>query len=157
VVSGDAESKVAAIAGDIGIEHAIARQSPEQKQAYLKRLQADGHTVAMVGDGINDALVLASADLSIAMGGGAAIAQRSADMIICGEKLERILQARNIAIKTQAIIKQNLRWALLYNAIGIPVTAMGLIHPGLAALGMVCSSLLVSLNALRLKNVAART
>ena len=153
MLSGDAEHKVSELAQELGIPHSTARLSPEQKQAYLKKLQFENHAVAMVGDGINDALVLASADVSIAMGGGAAIAQRSADMIICGEKLDRILYARNIALKTKYIIKQNLTWALLYNAIGIPVTAMGLIHPGLAALGMVSSSLLVSLNALRIRKI----
>ena len=154
MLSGDAQFKVSELAHELGIVHSTARQSPEQKKAYLKKLQSENHTVAMVGDGINDALVLASADVSIAMGGGAAIAQRSADMIICGEKLDRILYARNIALKTQHIIKQNLIWALLYNVVSIPVTAMGLIHPGLAALGMVGSSLLVSLNALRLRKVS---
>ena len=154
MLSGDAQLKVSELAQELGIVHSTARQSPEQKKAYLKKLQSKNHTVAMVGDGINDALVLASADVSIAMGGGAAIAQRSADMIICGEKLDRILSARNIALKTQHIIKQNLTWALLYNVVSIPITAMGLIHPGLAALGMVGSSLLVSLNALRLRKVA---
>ena len=151
ILSGDAETKVASLADGLNITEFSSRQSPEQKQSFLKKLQAENHVVAMVGDGINDALVLASADVSIAMGAGAAIAQRSADMVICGEKLDRIVQARNIAIKTQHIIRQNLQWALLYNAIGIPATAMGLIHPGLAALGMVSSSLLVSLNALRLR------
>lgn len=153
IASGDAQSKVAALANTLGITNFSARQSPEQKQAYLKNLQSQNHIVAMVGDGINDALVLASADISIAMGGGAAIAQRSADMLICGERLDRIVQARNIAVKTQKIIRQNLQWALLYNAVSIPVTAMGLIHPGFAALGMVSSSLLVSLNALRVRNL----
>lgn len=154
ITSGDAESKVSELADALNIETFSARQSPAEKQAYLKDLQSQHHIVAMVGDGINDALVLASADISIAMGGGAAIAQRSADMLICGEKLDRIVLARNIAVKTQHIIRQNLQWALLYNAISIPVTAMGLIHPGLAALGMVSSSLLVSLNALRLRKVS---
>ncbi len=154
IVSGDAVSKVALLAKEMTVSHFSARQSPEQKSAYLKKLQSKNHVVAMVGDGINDALVLAGADISIAMGGGAAIAQRSADMIICGEKLDRIVLARNIAIKTREIIWQNLQWALLYNAVSIPVTAMGLIHPGLAALGMVSSSLLVSLNALRLRYAA---
>lgn len=153
ILSGDCASKVATLAETLNITDFSARQSPEQKQALLKKLQSENHVVAMVGDGINDSLVLASADVSIAMGSGAAIAQRSADMLICGEKLDRIVQAHAIAIKTQAIIRQNLRWALLYNAIGIPVTAMGLIHPGFAALGMVGSSLLVSLNALRLRKV----
>ena len=153
IASGDAQCKVATLANTLGIANFSARQSPEQKQAYLKNLQSQHHIVAMVGDGINDALVLASADISIAMGAGAAIAQRSADMLICGERLDRIVQARNIAIKTQKIIRQNLQWALLYNAVSIPVTAMGLIHPGFAALGMVSSSLLVSINALRVRNV----
>ncbi len=157
ILSGDAKTKVAALAENLNIVDFSARQNPEQKSAYLKQLQSQNHVVAMVGDGINDALVLAGADVSIAMGGGAAIAQRSADMLVCGEKLDRIVRARNIAIKTQKIIRQNLQWALLYNAVSIPVTAMGLIHPGLAALGMVSSSLLVSLNALRLKKVAMPT
>jgi len=154
LLSGDAAVTVDAFANDVGISHSAARQNPDQKQAYLKALQSEGHSIAMIGDGINDALVLASADVSIAMGSGAAIAQRSADMIICGEKLDRLLAARAIAIKTQAIIRQNLGWALLYNLVGIPVTAMGFIHPGFAALGMVTSSLLVSVNALRLRKVS---
>lgn len=153
LLSGDAAVNVNNFAEEVGISHSAARQSPEQKQSYLQALQSAGHSIAMVGDGINDALVLASADVSIAMGSGAAVAQRSADMIICGEKLDRILAARAVAIKTQHIIRQNLTWALLYNAISIPVTAMGLIHPGFAALGMVSSSLLVSLNALRLRKL----
>jgi P-type Cu2+ transporter len=152
LLSGDAAINVDVFAKEVGISQSASRQSPEQKQAYLKTLQLEGHSIAMVGDGINDALVLASADVSIAMGSGAAIAQRSADMIICGEKLDRIILARELAIKTQAIIKQNLAWALLYNLVAIPVTAMGFIHPGFAALGMVTSSLLVSVNALRLRN-----
>jgi P-type Cu2+ transporter len=154
LLSGDAAVNVDGFANEIGISQSAARQSPEQKQAYLKALQSEGHSIAMIGDGINDALVLASADVSIAMGTGAAIAQRSADMIICGEKLDRIIAARELAIKTQAIIKQNLSWALLYNIIAIPVSAMGFIHPGFAALGMVSSSLLVSINALRLRKVS---
>jgi len=154
LLSGDAAITVDSFAKEVGILHSAARQNPDQKQAYLKALQSQGHSIAMIGDGINDALVLASADVSIAMGSGAAIAQRSADMIICGEKLDRLLAARAIAIKTQAIIRQNLGWALLYNLVGIPVTAMGFIHPGFAALGMVTSSLLVSVNALRLRKVS---
>jgi P-type Cu2+ transporter len=157
MLSGDSEDKVADLSNSLNIKNSLSRQSPEQKQTYLKNLQLQNHGVAMIGDGINDALVLASADISIAMGGGAAIAQRSADMLVCGEKLDRIVQARNIAIKTQHIIRQNLQWAVLYNAVSIPVTAMGLIHPGLAALGMVSSSLLVSLNALRLRKVPVST
>ncbi len=154
LLSGDAAVNVDSFAQEVGILHWAARQNPDQKQAYLKALQSQGHSIAMIGDGINDALVLASANVSIAMGSGAAIAQRSADMIICGEKLDRVLAARAVAVKTQQIIKQNLRWALLYNLISIPVTAMGFIHPGFAALGMVTSSLLVSLNALRLRKVS---
>jgi P-type Cu2+ transporter len=154
LLSGDAAITVNHFAEEIGITNFSSRQNPDQKQAYLKALQSEGHSIAMIGDGINDALVLASADVSIAMGTGAAIAQRSADMVICGEKLDRIFAARELAIKTQVIIKQNLTWALLYNLIAIPVSAMGFIHPGFAALGMVSSSLLVSINALRLRNVS---
>ena len=154
LLSGDAAITVDGFAEEVGISHFAARQSPDQKHEYLKALQSEGHSIAMVGDGINDALVLASADVSMAMGSGAAIAQRTADMIICGENLDRVLAARAIAIKTQVIIRQNLTWALLYNLVSIPVTAMGLIHPGFAALGMVTSSLLVSVNALRLRKVS---
>lgn len=157
LLSGDAMENVSAFAESMGIKQFAARQSPEQKQAYLKTLQAQGHVVAMVGDGINDSLVLASADVSMAMAAGAALAQRSADMLICAEHLDRIVFARDIAIKTQRIIRQNLTWALLYNTISIPLTAMGYIHPGFAALGMVASSLLVTLNALRLKHVEVPT
>ncbi len=153
LASGDADSAVATMAKGLGIDQHAARQTPEDKLARVRTLQAAGHRVAMVGDGINDAPVLAGADVSIAMGEGAALAQRAADFVVTGPRLQRIPQALAIARRTRAVIRQNLGWATAYNLVALPLAATGHVTPWMAALGMAVSSLLVTLNALRLTRV----
>ncbi|WP_411833231.1 heavy metal translocating P-type ATPase [Pseudoxanthomonas mexicana] len=148
--SGDAETPVRRLAAQLGIDGAQARQSPEDKLAYVRGLQAQGRVVAMVGDGLNDAPVLAGADVSLAMGQGAPLAQRAADLVMTGETLARIPQALALSRRTRAIIRQNLAWAAGYNLLALPLAAAGWVTPWLAALGMAASSLAVTLNALRL-------
>src|SRR5690606_6437263 len=134
----------------LGIDSAHARQRPEDKLAFVRSLQAEGHVVAMVGDGLNDAPVLAGADVSLAMDKGAALAQRAADLVATGPTLARIPAAIAVARRTRAVIRENLGWALGYNLLAIPLAAFGLVTPWVAALGMAGSSLVVTLNALRL-------
>jgi len=148
--SGDAAEPVAAFAQRLHIDHAKARQSAMQKLEYVRQLQSQGRVVAMVGDGLNDAPVLAGADVSIAMGEGASLAQRAADLVLTGPSLLRIPNAIAIARRTRQIVRQNLTWALAYNLLAIPLAAVGWVTPWVAALGMALSSLLVTLNALRL-------
>jgi P-type Cu2+ transporter len=148
--SGDADAAVAAFASRLGIDDAHARQRPEDKLAFVRGLQAEGRVVAMVGDGLNDAPVLAGADVSLAMDSGAALAQRAADLVMTGPTLARIPAAVTVARRTRAVIRQNLGWALGYNVVAIPLAAAGLVTPWIAALGMAGSSLVVTLNALRL-------
>ena len=150
LLSGDGEAAVASAAAALGIDEARPRQSPDDKLAAVRALQAAGHRVLMLGDGINDAPVLAGADVSVAMAGGAPLAHRSADLVLTGPRLRRLPQAVRLARRARAIIRQNLAWALAYNLVALPFAALGWVTPGLAALGMAASSLLVTGNALRL-------
>lgn len=152
--SGDGAAAVASLAAEVGIAEHAARQHPEDKLARVRALQAQGRCVAMVGDGINDAPVLAGADVSLALSEGAALAQRAADFVITADSLMRVPEAMAIARRTRAIIRQNLAWATLYNVIALPLAASGQVTPWMAALGMALSSLLVTLNALRLTRLS---
>ncbi len=152
LLSGDAEPAVRAAAAQFGIEAWRAGALPEDKLAYVKALQDEGRIVAMVGDGINDAPVLAGAQVSIAMGEGADVAQAAADMVMLGSRLSTLAEGVALARKTQKIIRENLGWALGYNLIAIPAAALGYVTPWIAGIGMSASSLLVVLNALRLSD-----
>ncbi len=148
--SGDSKAAVARVARELGIEHWQARMTPEDKLAALKALQAQGAVVAMVGDGVNDAPVLAGAQVSIAMGSGTQLAQASADMILLSEQLLHLPRVVAMARQTLKIIRQNLAWAVVYNLVALPLAAMGHVAPWMAAIGMSFSSLIVVVNALRL-------
>lgn len=150
IASGDAPSKVAAIAARLGITRWRARLRPADKLTRLEELRASGARVIAVGDGINDAPVLAGADVSVALASGAELAQVSSDIVLSSERLSAIAEARAIARQTLAILRQNQRWALTYNLSVVPLAAFGFVPPWLAALGMSASSLLVVLNALRI-------
>ncbi len=150
LASGDGEHAVSRMAAALGIPDPHARQSPEDKLALVRLLQSRGRIVAMVGDGLNDAPVLAGADVSIAMGEGAPLAQRSADLVMTGTTLQRIPAAIALARRTRRVIHQNLGWAIGYNVLALPLAAAGWVTPWLAALGMALSSLIVTVNALRL-------
>ncbi len=152
LLSGDAAPVVEDVARQLGIDAWRANALPEDKLAYVKALQATGRIVAMVGDGINDAPVLAGAQVSIAMGEGTDVAQAAADMVMLGGRLTTLAEGVALARKTQRIVRQNLGWALGYNLIAIPAAALGHVTPWLAGIGMSASSLLVVLNALRLSD-----
>ena len=152
ILSGDAEARVAALGERVGIPSTQrrARLSPEGKLAALRELQSVGHRVLMVGDGVNDASVLAAADVSAAMASGASLAQRQADLVLLGSRLAPLRDALRLARQTQAIVRQNIVWAIAYNALMLPLAAVGIVGPGLAALGMALSSLAVTANAWRI-------
>ncbi len=153
--SGDSAAAVQRLATSLGMVDAHSRQTPEQKLDFVRALQADGRRVAMVGDGLNDAPVLAGADVSMAMAQGAALAQRAADLVLTHPSLQRIADAVVLARRTRRVIRQNLAWALGYNLLALPLAAAGMVTPWIAALGMAVSSLTVTLNALRLARKTA--
>lgn len=148
--SGDRDSITSHVAKTIGIDDVAADLAPQDKLQRVRELQARGDIVAMVGDGINDTPVLSGADISIAMGDGAQAARASADMILLGNDLSNLAGGVTIARKTLAVVRQNLLWALAYNALAIPAAAAGYVAPWMAAIGMSASSLLVVANSLRL-------
>ncbi|MCR6495765.1 cadmium-translocating P-type ATPase [Thermomonas sp. S9] len=129
LASGDAAAAVARLAATLGIADAHARQSPEAKLARVRALQQAGRGVAMVGDGLNDAPVLAGADVSLAIGEGAALAQRSADLVLSARSLCAVPQAIALARRTRRIIRQNLAWAIIYNLLALPLAASGHVTP----------------------------
>ena len=149
LLSGDRDTRVQAMAARLGITRALGEASPEAKLAAVQAAQAQGHRVLMVGDGVNDAPVLARADVSLAMGHGALVARAQADAVVVSGRWHDVLRARLTAVRTLAIVRQNLVWAVAYNAIGIPLAVIGWLPPWAAGLGMAASSLTVVLNALR--------
>ncbi|HTP96094.1 MAG TPA: heavy metal translocating P-type ATPase [Burkholderiales bacterium] len=150
LLSGDRAPAVNHLARSLGVTVAVAEAGPQAKLEFVRGLQAQGAVVAMVGDGANDAPVLAQAQVSVAMGTGADLARAGADLLLLGEDVGRLAQAFDIARRTLAVIRQNLLWAALYNAIALPVAIAGLASPLAAGIGMALSSLAVVLNALRL-------
>jgi Cu2+-exporting ATPase len=153
IFSGDAPAAAARVGLALGIVDARGGLSPEDKHVALKALQAAGETVAMVGDGVNDAPVLAQAQISIAMGGGADLARANADIVLLGNDLQALPQGLALARRTVRIVKQNLVWAFAYNFLAIPLAMAGWVTPWMAGIGMSASSLLVVLNALRLQRI----
>jgi len=153
VLSGDSEARVGALAAKLGIRDWQARATPAAKLARIQALRASGRHVAMVGDGVNDAAVLAGADVAIAMAEGAALAQASASIVLAGAEIGRLPALFETARRARRVMRQNLAWAAAYNAVALPLAAAALVPPWLAALGMTVSSLLVTLNALRLARV----
>lgn len=155
LLSGDSVDAVNLVAAQAGIAHAAGACSPDDKLAYLRRLQEQGHTVAMVGDGLNDGPVLAGAHVAFAFGQAVPLAQAKSDFVVMGDQLMGVVNTVRLARRTQAVVRQNLWWALLYNAVCVPLAVAGMLPAWAAGLGMASSSLLVVLNALRLaRNVA---
>ena len=156
ILSGDGQAAVAAVAQQVGISEAVARCSANQKLTHLLNLQERGKRVAVIGDGVNDAPVLAAGDVSIAMGRGAALAHASAGLVLVNDNLTALPAAVRLARRTLRLARQNLLWSAAYNFGSLPLAAFGLIPPWLAALGMSLSSVAVVLNSTRLLPRAAR-
>ena len=150
IASGDSVRRVEAVAAQLGVREWRAGQLPADKLAWLAALQAAGARVIAIGDGVNDAPVLAGADVAVALAGGAELTQATSDIVLTGERLEVLAPAREIARETLATLRQNHRWALVYNLAAMPLAALGLVHPWLAAAGMSASSIAVVLNSLRI-------
>jgi Cu2+-exporting ATPase len=150
LLSGDRKETVDQIAAALGIETATADASPQAKLEYVQALQRQGRMVAMIGDGINDAPVLAQASVSIAMSEGAWMSQRHADAVLLSGHLGDLRAAFETSTRTLAVIRENLLWALAYNLTAVPLAALGMVTPWMAGIGMSASSLVVILNSLRL-------
>jgi Cu2+-exporting ATPase len=153
LLSGDRREPVQSVAAALGIERALAHQTPDSKRSWVAGQQRAGHVVAMVGDGMNDAPVLAQADVSLALASGSTLAQARADFVVLSSRLADADFAFAAARRAMRIVRQNLAWAFGYNVVIIPLAAFGYVSPAVAAAGMAASSLAVVANALRAKRV----
>jgi Cu+-exporting ATPase len=158
LLTGDREATARAIAGQAGIDTVIAEVMPVGKAEEIRRLQSEGHVVAMVGDGVNDAPALARSDIGVAMGSGADIAAEAAAITLMRSDLTGVVSAIRLSRRTMRVMKQNLFWAFIYNVVGIPVAAGALypafgilLSPILASAAMALSSVSVVSNSLRLR------
>ncbi len=153
LVTGDSSEVAASVATTVGIDaaHVVSHALPETKLEIVERIKSEGHTVLMIGDGINDAAALTAADLSMAMGTGTDTAINSADITLMNTGLGSVISALKLSTKTLKIIRLNMGWALIYNVIGLPIAAAGLLSPLYAAAAMAASSVLVVTNSLRIK------
>jgi Cu2+-exporting ATPase len=156
LLSGDRREPVHSVAAALGIERALAHQTPESKRGWVAGQQRAGHRIAMLGDGMNDAPVIAQADVSIALASGSTLAQARADLIVLSSRLADVQYAFAVARRAMRIVRQNLGWALAYNVIIIPLAAFGYVSPAIAAAGMAASSLAVIANALRARRLPQR-
>ena len=150
LLSGDNQTIVQQAAETLGIREWRAEMSPEDKRDYVERLQSQGAVVAMIGDGVNDAPVLAQAQVSVAMMSGAALAQGAADMVLLSGRLTDLAEGIAYTRRTLSIVRQNLAWAIAYNVTALPLAVAGYVTPWFAGIGMAGSSMLVVLNAMRL-------
>ncbi len=155
MLSGDAPARAQALGQRLGIDEVRGGATPADKLAAVAAWQAQGRRVAMVGDGLNDAPVLARADVSFAFAHGSAVARSGADVVLLGDRLGDVALARTQALRSLRVIRQNLAWAAIYNAACVPLALAGWLPPWAAGIGMASSSLFVVLNALRVANVAA--
>jgi P-type E1-E2 ATPase len=151
LISGDGSAATASVASRIGASEFLAEALPAGKVEAVRRLQASGLSVAMVGDGVNDAPALAQADLGIAMSSGTDIAMKAAPVVIMGGRMEAVLDVFDVARVTLRTIRQNLWWAFAYNTIAIALAVAGVLNPIIAAAAMVLSSASVLWNSRRLK------
>ncbi|PSW06249.1 heavy metal translocating P-type ATPase [Photobacterium lipolyticum] len=149
MLTGDNSISAQTVADKLQVNKLVSGVTPEGKLAYLRSLETTD-VALMIGDGVNDAPVLAGAHLSVAMGGGTDVAKSSADMVLLGDQLSRILRARQLALRTKKIIRENLLWALGYNLVILPLAVAGFVAPYIAVVGMSASSIIVVSNSLRL-------
>ena len=153
MLTGDHEQSAKAVAKEVGIDEVYSQLLPQDKSTIIDKFHKENHIVVMAGDGINDSIALASADISIAMGNGADVAIGVSDIVLLDEKPKRIYEAYRLSKRTYRAIQENLGFSLLYNVVAVPLAVMGFVNPLVAALSMSLSSLVVVANSIRIKRV----
>ncbi|WP_373032727.1 heavy metal translocating P-type ATPase, partial [Sulfurovum sp.] len=153
MLTGDHEQSAQKVAAQVGVDEVYAKLLPQEKSGMIDKFHQEGHVVVMVGDGINDAIALASSDISIAMGNGADVAIGVSDIVLLDEKPESIYESYKLSRRTFGAVKENLGFSLLYNVVAVPLAMMGFVNPLVAALSMSLSSLVVVGNSMRIKRL----